>query len=134
MSELFEKLVRKDSIYFELDVKDLERAKEFYHRVLGLEVTWDGGDEVGWCQLDLPVPGTRLGLNLLREGEVTPGSGIIYFDTLDLDKTERYLLEHKVKTEPINDIPNMVSILIAHDPDGNRIGFISEPRVKTKKT
>ncbi len=125
-------LFKNNSIIFEIDVKDLDRAKKFYIEKFGLEVMWDGGNEVGWCQMKLPVPGTSLGLNLLREGEVTKGSGMLYFDTADLDAVEKLLKEKGVETKPIHDIPDMVSILVAIDPDGNEIGIVAEPRVKSE--
>ena len=127
-----QELLKKDSIIFEIDVKDLDRAKKFYMEKFGFEILWDGGNEVGWCQMKLPVPGASLGLNLLREGEVTKGSGTLYFDTTDLEGVEKHLKDNGVETQPIHDIPDMVSILIAIDPDGNEIGIVAEPRVKSK--
>ena len=37
----------KESVYFQYDVKDFNRAKKFYGEILGLEKTWDGGEEAG---------------------------------------------------------------------------------------
>lgn len=128
----FKDLIKNDSIYFEYDVKDFEGAKKFYSEIFGFEITWDGGTEVGWCQMNLPIPGVKLGLNLLREGEVKQGSGLLYLDTGNVEAVETYLKEKGVKTDPIRDIPNMVTILIAYDPEGNRIGFVAEPRIKTE--
>ncbi len=65
MSENFP--FKSDSLYFQYSVKNIERAKNFYVETFGFEVAWDGGAEVGWCELVLPVKGTKLGLNLLPE-------------------------------------------------------------------
>jgi predicted enzyme related to lactoylglutathione lyase len=122
---------RKDSIYFQYSVSDFDRAKEFYTDVFGFEKTWDGGLEAGWCEFALPVKGVKLGLNLKKEGEITPGSGILTFDVTDLDETKKYLESKQVKTTNIIDIPNMVSYFDMFDSEGNRIQIVSEPRVKT---
>ncbi len=124
-------LIKKDSIIFEFNVKNLDRSKKFYQEIFGFEMLWDGGDEVGWCQLKLPVPGATLGLNLLREGEVKPGAASLYFDTPDIEALEKALNKKGVETKPIQDIPDMVSILTAIDPDGNEIGIVAQPRVKS---
>jgi len=125
-------LLKKDSIIFEYNVKDLNRSKQFYQDIFGFEMVWDGSDEIGWCQLKLPVAGTTLGLNLIREGNIPSTSASLYFDTEDLDAVEKALKDKGVETKPIQDIPDNVSILIAMDPDGNEIGIVAPPRVKSK--
>ncbi|UCG03807.1 MAG: VOC family protein [Candidatus Heimdallarchaeota archaeon] len=122
---------KKDSIYFQYNVKDIDRAKKFYSEIFGFEITWDGGSEVGWCELALPVHGVKLGLNLKREGEITPGSGTLTFDVTDLDAAKSYLEEQDVKTADITDIPDMVSYFDIFDSEGNRIQIVAEPRVKS---
>jgi len=122
---------KKDSIYFQYNVKDIDRAKKFYTDIFGFEITWDGGTEVGWCELALPVKGVKLGLNLKREGEITPGSGVLTFDVTDLDAAKSYLEDKDVKTTDITDIPNMVSYFDMYDSEGNIIQIVAEPRVKS---
>ncbi|UCE13849.1 MAG: VOC family protein [Candidatus Heimdallarchaeota archaeon] len=122
---------KKDSIYFQYDVSDIERAKKFYNETFGFEIAWEGGTEVGWCELALPVNGAKLGLNLKREGDITPGSGTLTFDVTNLDATKSYLESKDVKTTEITDIPEMVSYFDCYDSEGNRIQIVSEPRVKS---
>lgn len=122
---------KNDSIYFQYNVKDIDRAKKFYTGIFGFEITWDGGSEVGWCELALPVKGAKLGLNLKREGEITPGSGVLTFDVNDLDVAKSYLEDKDVKTTDIIDIPDMVSYFDMHDSEGNIIQIVAEPRVKS---
>ncbi|MFW9905547.1 MAG: VOC family protein [Candidatus Thorarchaeota archaeon] len=122
---------KKDSIYFQYNVKDMDRAKEFYTEIMGFKITWDGGSEVGWCELDLPVEGVKLGLNLKLEGEIINGSGILTIDVADLDITKSYLKNKDVKTTDITDIPDMVSFFDIYDSEGNKIQIVSEPRVKS---
>lgn len=106
--------------------------KKFYTEVLGLEVLWDGGVEVGWVEFGLPVPGARLGLNILREGEVKAGSGTLVPVVHDLEITKKFLESKDVETEDIVDIPDMVSWFNAKDPEGNIIQFVADPRVKSE--
>ncbi|MHA2247788.1 MAG: VOC family protein [Candidatus Hodarchaeales archaeon] len=121
---------KNDSIYFQYNVKDFDRAKKFYTEILGFEIIYDGGSEVGWCELALPVKGAKLGLNLKREGEITLGSGTLTFDVTDLDATKSYLESNNVKTTDITDMPDMVSYFDINDSEGNRIQIVAEPRVK----
>lgn len=122
---------KTDSIYFQYNVKDFDRAKKFYTEIFGFEITFDGGSEVGWCELDLPVKGAKLGLNLKLEGDITPGSGTLTFDVTDLDATKSYLESNNIKTTNITDLPDMVSYFDMYDSEGNRIQIVAEPRVKS---
>ncbi|MFX0012958.1 MAG: VOC family protein [Promethearchaeota archaeon] len=123
--------VKTDSLYFQYSVKDINRAKQFYNDIFGFEITWDGGSEVGWCELALPVKGAKLGLSLKQEGEITPGSGVLTFDVTDLVAAKIYLENKEVKTTDITDIPDMVSFFDMYDSEGNRIQIVAEPRVKS---
>ena len=112
-------------------MKDIERAKKFYVETFGFEVAWDGGSEVGWCELNLPVKGTKLGLNLLPEAaSLVPGSGVLTFDVTDLDKAKKLLEEKGVRSDEIIDVPELVSYFNAVDSEGNKIQFVGEPRIK----
>lgn len=122
---------KTDSIYFQYNVKDFDRAKKFYTEIFGFEITFDGGSEVGWCELDLPVKGAKLGLNLKLEGDITPGSGTLTFDVTDLDATKSYLESNNIKTTNITDLPDMVSYFDMYDSEGNRIQIVAELRVKS---
>ena len=129
MSEKFP--FKTDSIYFQYSVKDIERAKKFYVETFGFEVAWDGGTEVGWCELSLNVEGVKLGLNLLPpEAELVPGSGVLTFELTDLEKGKEMLESKNVKTDEIIDIPEMVSYFNAQDSEGNKIQFVGEPRLQ----
>jgi catechol 2,3-dioxygenase-like lactoylglutathione lyase family enzyme len=123
---------KTDQCYFSYNVKDYERAKEFYTDVLGFKVLWDGGTEVGWVEFALPVPGARVGLNVLSEGEVEVGSGTLVPVVHDLEATKMYLEGKGVETDDIVDIPDMVSWFNVKDPDGNIIQFVADPRVKSE--
>ncbi|MHA2290132.1 MAG: VOC family protein [Promethearchaeota archaeon] len=122
---------KSDSIYFQYSVKDIERAKNFYVETFGFEVVWDGGTEVGWCELNLPVKGTKLGLNLLPEAaRLVQGSGVLTFEVTNLEKAKNLLTEKKVHSDDIIDIIDLVSYFNATDSEGNKIQFVGEPRMK----
>ncbi|MFX1367061.1 MAG: VOC family protein [Promethearchaeota archaeon] len=122
----------KESVYFQYNVKDFDRARKFYGEILGLEKTWDGGEEAGWMEFALPITGARLGLNYQREGEIRRGSGVLTLVVDDLEVTRKYLSSKKVESDDIVDIPDMVSYFNFHDSEGNPIQVVSDPRVKSK--
>ncbi len=118
------------TIYFQLPVKDLERAKRFYEDVFNLEVAFYVSPEVGWCELQLPGGAPRLGLNTAREGEeIRPDSGTLTIEVEDLEATKEYLEGKGIETTDIEDVPNMVSYFNMMDSEGNRLQIVSDPRV-----
>ena len=122
----------KETVYFQYSIKDYKRATTFYSEILGLEKKWDGGEEVGWVEFELPIPGARLGLNLLREGDVKKGSGTLTLNVDDLDATKKYLESKGIKGTDIEDISDMVSYFNIEDTEGNLIQIVAEPRVKSE--
>ncbi len=114
------------TVYFQLKVDDLERAKRFYEKVFGLNVSWYLNPDVGWCELELPGEGSRLGLN-------TGGSGgVLTFDVEDLEGTKAYFEGKGLETSEIFDNPDMVSYFNLEDSEGNSIQIVSDPRVSSK--
>ena len=82
--------------YFSYNTKDFKKSKEFYHDIFGFEITYDGGEEVGWCEFALPLKGARLGLSLQNEGEIVTSRACIVFTVEDLEKTQGYLKKNNV--------------------------------------
>jgi len=131
MTKIFDELVMHDRIYFEIKVKDLNRAKKFYQDVFGLEVFDDAGEEAGWCSMCLPVPGVQLALQRVGEGNNHKSSASLIFSIFDIEAVESYLKKKGVTPRPIVDLPDMVSLLVMEDPDENEICFASPPRVRS---
>ena len=123
---------RKGSVYFQYQVKDFDRAKKFYSEVMGFEIAYDGGTEVGWAEFKLPAEGARLGINLITSGEHRQGSGTLTIDVEDLEACKTYLENKGFSTTDITDIPNMVSYFNGKDSEGNPIQFVAEPRIKSE--
>ncbi|MFX0056027.1 MAG: VOC family protein [Promethearchaeota archaeon] len=123
----------KESVYFQYDVKDFNRAKKFYEEILGLEKTWDGGEEVGWMEFALPITGARLGLNYKPEGKIERGSGTLTLVVDDLVVTKEYLKSKDIDSDEIVDIPDMVSYFNFEDSESNPIQVVSDPRVKSEE-
>jgi len=124
---------KKGSVYFQYDVKDFDRAKKFYSEIMGFEITWDGGKEVGWAQFELPAKGAQLGINLLREGELRQGSGTLTMDVVDIAESKKYFESKGIETTDITDIPDMVSYFNLKDSEGNPIQVVADPRVTSEK-
>ncbi|MFQ5980664.1 MAG: VOC family protein [Candidatus Heimdallarchaeota archaeon] len=127
----------ENKAYFILNVPDLPKAKEFYTDLFGWKVLWDykiAGlpEDVGWAEISLPFDGARLGLGLLREGEVKQGSGQLCFNVQDLEGTKKHIEGKGVQTTDIQDIPDMISMFEMIDPFGHQILFVGEPRVKSE--
>jgi len=122
---------KKDSVYFQYDVKDFDRAKKFYEEIMGFKKAWDGGAEVGWCEFELPVTGARLGLNLQKD-EVKKGSGALTMNVDDIAKTHEYFASKGLSPTDIVDIPDMVSYFNIEDTEGNPIQIVADPRLKSE--
>ena len=123
----------EDLLYVALDVADFDRAKKFYQDIFNFEITFDAGKEIGWCELELPVKGIKLGLNYKENNEVKPGSTTLGISVEDIDATKKYLNSKSVNTTEIRDLPDLISIFDMKDSEGNIIQFIGKPRITSKK-
>ena len=102
------------SVYFQLRVKDLLRAKKFYEDLFGFEVTWFMSPKAGWCEFRLPGGDFRLGLNAVQEGEdFDPMWGRLTLDVKDLIATKKYLHEkgyvRSIGTLGVNNYPALAN-------------------------
>ena len=123
----------EDILYVALDVADFDRAKKFYQDIFNFEITFDGGKDIGWCELELPIKKIKLGLNYNKDKEVKPGSTTLGINVEDIDATKKYLDSKAVYTTKIRDLPDLISIFDMKDSEGNIIQFIGKPRISSKK-
>ncbi|MHA1414511.1 MAG: VOC family protein [Promethearchaeota archaeon] len=118
-------------MYFQLKVKDLERAKKFYEDVFNFNIAWYESPDIGWCEFDLPGGKPKLGLNTIGEGEnFAEDSGTLTIEVKNIENAKKYLEDKGISTSEIVDLPNMVSFFNMNDTKGNRIQIVSEPRIK----
>ena len=100
--------IRVGTVYFKINVKDMERAKKFYSDVFNLEITFAPPPEVGWCELQLPGGAPKLGLNFVEDG-FKPDAGMLMMEVEDIEGTKAYLEGKGVETSDYTDIPGIVT-------------------------
>ena len=114
-----------------MDVNDLDRAIDFYSRILGFEPSFVEAKEMGWVEIDTYVEGLLIGLNLTEE-EIKPSSTGFLMSIENCDAAKEYLDAKGVKTTEIRDIPDMVSLFEFYDSEGNMISLAGKPRKSNK--
>jgi predicted enzyme related to lactoylglutathione lyase len=119
-----------DRMIFQIKVRDIERAKNFYEEIFGFENIWYEGSEIGWTEFNLPGDSPHLGLNSVEEGEeFEMDSGVFTIQVKNLVETRNFLKKNGIETSEITDIPDMVSYFNMTDPEGNRVQIVSDPRI-----
>ena len=121
-----------DPVYVAMEVYDFNRAKKFYTEIFGFTLEFDGGEEVGWCELNTPFSQVKIGLSLKPDKKPSQNRTRLTLNVLDIDATKKYFESKEVETTEITDIPDMVSYFDIRDSEGNLLQFVSTPRVKTK--
>jgi predicted enzyme related to lactoylglutathione lyase len=112
-------------------VKDLAKAKSWYSSVLGLQPYFDQpfyvGFNVGGYELGL-VPDAGAG------PKRTP-AGIAYWGVEDAQIAYKRLIDlGATGQDPIQDVGDGILIGAVHDPFGNTLGVIQNPKFKIKET
>jgi predicted enzyme related to lactoylglutathione lyase len=121
MPESIGDLIKNDTIMFEYDVHDMQRAVAWYKNVLGFAVIFSGGD----CHTEfaLPVKGARLALSRVEPDVPIEKAARLFISTPDIYAVEAYLKGKGVKTEPVENVDNVVLILWVEDSEGNHFAF-----------
>ena len=112
--------------YFQIQVKDLERAKSWYKNIFQLD-TLLFASEVGWGEMQLHGGDPKLGLNLSNTPMKT-NWGKLMFEVENIIIAKEYMKNKEIKTTQINTIPNMVSYFEIQDSEGNTIQIVAEPK------
>ena len=110
-----------------MDVNDLDRAIDFYSKILGFEPHFLEAKEMGWVELTTYVEGLLIGLNL-TEDEIKPSSTGFLMSIEDCDAAKEYLDSKGVETTEIRDLPGLVSLFEFYDSEGNIISIAGKPR------
>ena len=105
------------SVVVSIDVSDLDKAIEWYTKVLGLEFDYKL-DDIGWCEMKTTTPGLTIGLSQVEKvkvGNTTPTFGI-----KNIEQARAHLESHNVRfAGPNQTIPDMVKLATFYDPDGH---------------
>lgn len=96
-------------------VRELDRGRDFYKRLLGFEETYVDWDD-RWAQLELGE--MRIALS---EGEPKDGGGVAMVDVDDVKAAAARLRDEGVTVGTVLDLAGQVRIVDVFDPDGNRI-------------
>jgi len=103
----------------QFNVTDWNKAKKFYGETLGLPVSFDTGEEVGWCEFG-ETGKTTLAINLWRESSPPPRGGAMpVFAVDDAHQAVEELRKRGVKCDDPVTIPGMVVYANVYDPEGN---------------
>jgi glyoxylase I family protein len=110
-----------DTVFYQ--VCDMDRAVDFYQRVLGLELLRREGRD--WAELEA---GTSV-LSLSGELATKPhqGGATVVLRASDISAVEARLASHDVQRGPIEDMGGAKTLQF-FDPDGNEIVALEPPR------
>jgi predicted enzyme related to lactoylglutathione lyase len=111
-------------------VKDLDKAKAWYSNVLGIQPYFDQPFYVGFN-----VGGYELGLVPETDaGPMRAPAGIAYWGVDDAQGAYKRLIElGATLQDPIKDVGDGILIGAVHDPFGNTLGVIQNPKFKIKE-
>lgn len=112
--------------YFQIQVRDLERAKSWYEDVFQLETLFFES-KVGWGEMQLHGGDPKLGLNLVDNPQ-NNNWGKLMFEVEDIIKAKEYMEKKDIKTTEITTIPEMVSYFDIQDSEGNTIQIVAAPQ------
>jgi predicted enzyme related to lactoylglutathione lyase len=108
-------------------VGDIERGKQWYSKVVGIEPYFDQPFYVGYN-----VSGYELGLqpNEAASGERADGA-VAYWGVENAEAAFRRLIELGATAhEPVQDVGEGIKVATVKDPFGNVLGIIENPHFK----
>ncbi len=111
-------------ILVSINVTNLKKAEKFWVEDLGFKRGWDKGLDDGWLEIDTPVKGFIIGLNLVKEEELERNNSRINIAVKNVESAKEYLEKRGIKVTKIKTIPRVLKILTTFDPDKNPISFV----------
>lgn len=107
-----------------LPVSNLDKAIDWYQRVLGYELLYRM-DDLGWCELKSSVDKVNVGLSVVEKPN--PGGATPTFGVLDIEAAEASLKANNVRLDgDIMTIEGMVRLLTFYDEDDNALMFFQD--------
>ena len=108
------------------NVDDLERAKEWYAKALGVEPYFDQPFYVGFN-----IGGFELGLDPDMTGVTRGSNAIAYWGVKDAAVSYKRLLDLGAKMHSeVQDVGSNIKVATVTDPFGNIFGIIENPHFK----
>ncbi|MCB0668718.1 MAG: VOC family protein [Saprospiraceae bacterium] len=115
--------------WFEIPVKNLERAASFYEKILGCKLSIQdfGGLKMAWFPMVQDGPGAT-GSLVQQESYIPSYEGsMVYFSVEDINKTLAQVEEHGGKVlNPKNSIGEFGFVAHFEDTEGNRVALHSD--------
>ncbi len=109
-----------------VDVTDMEKAMEWYGKVLGFKKLYYLPD-LGWCEMESPVAKVNVGLSRVDKMTESKGNAVLVWGVRDIEAAKYNLEQHGVKLDSdIREIPEMVRLLNFTDPFGNSLMFYQD--------
>ena len=104
-------------------VRDFDKGRDFYKRVLGFEETFVDWDD-RWAKLehgDMRIA--------LAEGEPNPDGGVATVDVTDVKSEAERLRSEDVSVGVVLELAGQMRLVDVFDPDGNRVQ-LTQPLVE----
>lgn len=116
-SDRLEQLGFKPELTCATNVRNLEQSIKWYSQKLGFRLLYKT-EEIGWCELSTPVPGTNLGLSEVEDPKVH--GTVLTWSVEDIAHTRQLLEQAGVQFAGETDtIPGLAMLASFYDPDGN---------------
>lgn len=110
-----------DGMTLSMPVSDLDRAIDWYQKILGFELQYRL-DDIGWCEMVSPVANVNVGLSVVETPN--PGGATPTFGVKDIAAAKSALEAKDVRIDgDVISIENMVSLLTFYDADDNALMF-----------
>ena len=101
-------------------VRDFDRGRDFYKRLLGFDETFVDWDDK-WSKLERGE--MRIAL---AEGDPTTSGGVAAIDVDDVKKHAQRLRDEGVEVGTVLELAGQVRLVDVFDPDGNRVQLTQE--------
>jgi len=111
-------------ILISINVTDFKKAEKFWIDDLGFKLGWDKGISDGWLEIETPVKGLVIGLNLVSNEKFVKEESKINIAVKNIEITKEYLEKRRIKTSEIRTILRTLKIMTVYDPDDNTISFV----------
>jgi len=114
-------LLNNDTVMFEYNVHDMNRAVRWYQDMLGFDIVF--GPTHCHTEFTLPLHQARLALSLVDQATAIQKSSRVFLETNDIQAVDEYLRVKGAKTKPIENTDNVVLILWVEDSEGNYLAI-----------